>query len=445
MEILELSYKHLPGILKACFIYLGVFLEDKDIPVRKLIRFWMAEGFIEETERKSLEEVAEDQLMELVGRSLVSIHKTRSNGKVRTSRLHDLLLDLCHLKAKEENFQQLVNKHDEPYASFPDSEYDLEFGSNNFLAPVIFNSYRLSFNVKRPHFVDSRPSGPVARSLTFCASSDSEPKCPYDISFIGNNFKLLRLLDLESIMANSFPDEIGLMVQLRYLALSRYMQSIPPSVSKLWKLETLVAKGSRGKVILPETIWSMVRLRHLHVNNHAVFNLQGLAGSSFHLENLVSFSTPSLSCRLFALVELQNLRIFSSLKSLKKLSLSNFRLQANHLTVIGKLPNPRVVKLRAGTLEGQKWDTREEEFKELKFLELDTMSLVEWDASYDHLPSPEQLVLRNCKGLERIPSEFAGIATLQKVEVHWCGQSVEEPAKEINEETPEIKVIISSL
>nr|XP_027095947.1 putative late blight resistance protein homolog R1B-16 [Coffea arabica] len=36
MEIFELSYKNLPDYLKACFLYLAVFQEDKEIPVQKL-------------------------------------------------------------------------------------------------------------------------------------------------------------------------------------------------------------------------------------------------------------------------------------------------------------------------------------------------------------------------------------------------------------------------
>ncbi|CAI9117721.1 OLC1v1019177C1 [Oldenlandia corymbosa var. corymbosa] len=483
--IFELSYDNLPEYLKACFIYLGLFLEDKDIPVSKLIRFWMAEGFIPETKSKSLEEVAEDYLMELINRSLVTIYRKRSNGKVKTCRLHDLLRDMCRLKAKDENFEQFVTRCDEPYASFPDLEYDMELDSKNLLAPILLESYRLSFYVKRRHFINSRPSSQVARSLTFFASSDSEPKCPYDISFICHNFKLLRFLDLESIMAMSFPAEIGLMVQLRYLAVSGYMQSVPPSISNLWKLETFLVKGSQGKVILPETIWNMKRLRHLHVNHHVLFNLQGLDGDvgSSYLENLVSFSTPSLSCRedrwriLKRLPNLRKLRcIFwnsaepsekcsefirwnflthlESLKiichggaphsrdfllpqSLKKLTLSNFRLQENHLTVMGKLPNLRVLKLRAGAFEGQKWETREEEFEGLEFLELDTMNLVEWDASYDHFPRLEWLVIRNCKGLKAIPSDFAYIAALEKLEVHWCGQSVEDCTDDSDAGRPE--------
>ncbi|CAI9117747.1 OLC1v1019219C1 [Oldenlandia corymbosa var. corymbosa] len=432
MEILELSYKHLPPHLRACFIYLGVFPQDKDIPVSKLMYFWMAEGFIQEAELKSLEDVAEEYLMELINRSLVNIDKTRSNGKVKSCRLHDLLHDMCRLKAKEENFHQFVTTHDEPYASIPDSEYDMEFDSKIFPAPVIVESYRVSFNVKRRHFINSRPSDLVARSLTFFAFSDSEPKCPYDISFICHNFISLRVLDLESIMAISFPLEVGQMIQLRYLAISGYMQSIPPSISNLRKLETLVVKGTQGKVILPETIWSMTRLRHLHVDNHVLFDLQDPDEDEGSLFIWKIYGTPDSGD--FVLPE-----------SLKKLTLSNFCLQENHLSVIAQLPNLGVLKLHAGDFEGQKWEMQEDEFKDLKFLELDTMNLVEWNASNDHLPSLEHLVLRNCKDLRRIPSDFAYIATLQKVEVHWCGQSMEASAEEIGDEIPEIKVIISCL
>ncbi|KAL3507304.1 hypothetical protein ACH5RR_032686 [Cinchona calisaya] len=175
MEILELSYKHLPEYLKVCFLYLGVLLEDKDIPVSKLIRFWLAEGFIPKTETKSFEDVAEDCLMDLINRSLVIISKRRSNGKVKSCRLHDLILDFCRSKAKDENFLQLVTRCDTPYASFPSSDYGFEFDFYHHLCPVAFASYRLVIFLKRNHFFESRPSGPGTRSLVLFASTDSEP------------------------------------------------------------------------------------------------------------------------------------------------------------------------------------------------------------------------------------------------------------------------------
>ncbi|KAL7162015.1 hypothetical protein ACSBR2_042480 [Camellia fascicularis] len=47
LDTLALSYNHLPRHLKPCFLYLGAFPEDKEIPVQKLIWLWVAEGFIQ--------------------------------------------------------------------------------------------------------------------------------------------------------------------------------------------------------------------------------------------------------------------------------------------------------------------------------------------------------------------------------------------------------------
>ncbi|CDP19425.1 unnamed protein product [Coffea canephora] len=228
LKILEPSYRYLPGYLKACFLYLAVFIEDGDIPVDKLIKFWLAEGLVQGTQSNNLEDVAQDYLKDLISRSLMTISKRKSNGDVKACRLHDQLHDLCLSKAKEENFLQLVTTYDEPYASFPDSNYGFDLYFDHQLQPVTYEAHRLSIFLKRNHFVESRPSGLGTRSLIFFASADSEPRCPHDISFICYNFKFLRVLDLECInMGISFPFEIGLLVGLRYLAVSGYVRSIP--------------------------------------------------------------------------------------------------------------------------------------------------------------------------------------------------------------------------
>nr|XP_027119067.1 putative late blight resistance protein homolog R1B-17 isoform X2 [Coffea arabica] len=491
MEILELSYKHLPGYLKPCFLYLGVFLEDKDIPVSKLIRFWLAEGFIHDSELKSLEGIAESYLMELISRSLVEISKKKSNGEVKTCRLHDLLRDFCQLKAKEENFFKVITRSDEPYVSFPSSDFGFEFDFGHYSDRVTYESYRLCIFLERDHFFDSVPFGLGTRSIIFFPSTDSEPICPSDISFIWHNFKLLRTLDFEMInIGITFPVEIGLLVHLRYLAVSGYMCSIPQSIANLRKLETFVVKGLRGQVVLPDNMWSMASLRHLHVNMHVAFKLDDKEfGGCCELGNLVSFSRLSLSCgedtenivkRLPNLRELkciffhpwdssQNCGQFPKLDSLtrlvslnvsyvgraitsefvlppnlRELTLSNFHLPWSHIPTIGRLPNLEVLKLLLGAFEGLVWDMEEEQFKELKFLKLDDLNICQWNATSDHLPKLERLVLRNCKDLEEIPNDFADIGTLEVIEVHWCGQSAEESAKGIREAVGDIKVIISS-
>ncbi|KAL0380207.1 UNVERIFIED_CONTAM: putative late blight resistance proteinR1B-14, partial [Sesamum angustifolium] len=80
-KILTLSYDHLPCHLQPCFLYMGVFPEDYNIPVSKLTKLWIAEGFFKIVGPKILEELAEEYLEDLVKRNLVLIIKRRSNGK----------------------------------------------------------------------------------------------------------------------------------------------------------------------------------------------------------------------------------------------------------------------------------------------------------------------------------------------------------------------------
>ncbi|KAJ4969502.1 hypothetical protein NE237_016203 [Protea cynaroides] len=88
--ILVLSYDDLPYFLKPCFLYLGVFPEDHEIPARKLIQLWVAKGFVQQRGNEMMEEVAEDYLEELIDRSMVQLSR-RSGVGTKTCRIHDML------------------------------------------------------------------------------------------------------------------------------------------------------------------------------------------------------------------------------------------------------------------------------------------------------------------------------------------------------------------
>ncbi|KAK4477960.1 hypothetical protein RD792_017225 [Penstemon davidsonii] len=77
MEILSLSYSHLPQHLKACFLYMGAFPEGREIHVSHLIKLWVAEEFIKPVGDKSLEEVAKENLKDLIDRNLVRVWDRR--------------------------------------------------------------------------------------------------------------------------------------------------------------------------------------------------------------------------------------------------------------------------------------------------------------------------------------------------------------------------------
>ncbi|KAL8544393.1 hypothetical protein ACS0TY_004799 [Phlomoides rotata] len=64
---LSLSYTLLPHHLRSCFLFMAGYPEDHEIRISRLIKLWVAEGFLKlQREHKSLEEDAEEYLEDLV-------------------------------------------------------------------------------------------------------------------------------------------------------------------------------------------------------------------------------------------------------------------------------------------------------------------------------------------------------------------------------------------
>lgn len=55
-RVVALMYKNLPNYLKPCFLYVGVFPWEFDIPVWKLVRMWVAEGLVHQQGNSSVED-----------------------------------------------------------------------------------------------------------------------------------------------------------------------------------------------------------------------------------------------------------------------------------------------------------------------------------------------------------------------------------------------------
>ncbi|XP_073294590.1 putative late blight resistance protein homolog R1B-12 [Primulina huaijiensis] len=212
LEILKLSYNYLPQHLKACFLYLGVFPEDYEISVSKLVKLWVAVGFLKHVQFQTVEDTAEKYLEELIDRNLILISKKNSEGRIKTCRMHDLLLAFCVKEAKYENFL-LVSKW---YASlFPGGSLSERHLS---IHPIEAFKYRCF-----PFY--SLPSISFSRSLV-CMG----PYCFPSSVFL--KFKLLRVLDAIEVEFLRFPLEVLELQNLRYIALT-YEGDIPGTISKL--------------------------------------------------------------------------------------------------------------------------------------------------------------------------------------------------------------------
>ncbi|KAL0364560.1 UNVERIFIED_CONTAM: putative late blight resistance proteinR1A-10 [Sesamum angustifolium] len=76
-KVLAPSYHHLPQHLKACFLYMGIFPLDYNIPASNLIKLWCAEEFLESNMTTSLEYVAMESLDQLMYANVVMICEQR--------------------------------------------------------------------------------------------------------------------------------------------------------------------------------------------------------------------------------------------------------------------------------------------------------------------------------------------------------------------------------
>ncbi|KAL0000446.1 hypothetical protein SO802_014227 [Lithocarpus litseifolius] len=241
-KILSLSYEDLPCHLKSCLLYLGMYPEDYSISCIKLIRQWIAEGFVKELEGKTYEEVAQEYLTELIHRSLVQVSYVDISGKVRKCRLHDILREIILRKMKDLSFCHVLSKQESRFEgltrrmSIDGVSYVVlkEFGNTHIHSLLFFN-------------LDEFPKSFMS---TFVA-----------------NFKLLKVMDFEDALLDCIPEDVGSLFHLRYLSLrNTKVKILPKSIGKLQNLETLDLKQSLVSDI-PIEINNLRKLRHFIAYN----------------------------------------------------------------------------------------------------------------------------------------------------------------------------------
>uniref|UniRef100_A0A2N9FFD4 Uncharacterized protein n=1 Tax=Fagus sylvatica TaxID=28930 RepID=A0A2N9FFD4_FAGSY len=95
LPTLKLSYLYLPSHLKRCFAYCSLFPKDYEFEEKELVLLWMAEGLVQETERKPMEELGCEHFHDLYRRSF--FQQSSSNESLFV--MHDLINDLARWAA----------------------------------------------------------------------------------------------------------------------------------------------------------------------------------------------------------------------------------------------------------------------------------------------------------------------------------------------------------
>ncbi|KAF8396191.1 hypothetical protein HHK36_017804 [Tetracentron sinense] len=469
-DILALSYKNLPRHLKSCFLYFGVFPEDFEIPAKQLIRLWLAEGIVQQKDRQTVEDTADDYLEELIDRNLIQVAKKTSDGGVKACRIHDLLRDLCISIAEQEKFLKVLG-----YAN----------------SSCQSKSRRLGIHSNNLNCISSYPAAANLRSF-LCFRLDEGRLSLNHWKLIYKRFTLLKVLDLWAVIVDTIPTDIEKLIHLRYLRLKSHTpQSLPLSICNLWNLETLEVVApfiGRPKI----GIWKMPQLRHLQFHGQAVVLQEPPPrmrkerdGCLCNLHTLTSISpdscTEGVLSKLPNLITLEingdlekhmdqafpNIARLNCLKSLKlvrdrrcdymksipdcvvfpsnltKLTLSETQLSEDPMGKLGQLPNLEVLRLtNSACVDRDLYCSHG--FPRLQVLKLKNLSIRTWEVSRGAMPSLRSVVIKRCGNLKNLPSALQHMTSLQELELWGPSVSVANQATDIqkNQGNNQIKLLI---
>ncbi|XP_059461914.1 probable disease resistance protein At1g58602 [Corylus avellana] len=446
---------------RPCLLYFGLFPKGYEIPVRRLLRLWLAEGLIV-TDNRNPEEIAQGILTNFKNKGLIEIVKRRKDRSAKTCRMTGILYDFCLSKA--EDIFGLLHIHptapdDESSDASPKfgvrsvaDHCDIKNYSRKYSHMQHLRSY-LSFNIQKK-------DTPVVGIGNFLSE------------VIGHRgFGLLKVLDLERVYKPTLPQNLGQLYLLRYLGLRwTFLDTIPHSVSELRYLETLDVKHTYISS-LPNSIWKMEDLRHLCLNeirldmenrnNISLTKLQTLwglfvdnnspvengldrsinlrkLGLTFHLDH---DSVDKLNAWIAHLEGLESLRLrskdedgrpsklelkpLSSLKnltnlyllgnlpelhseyfpqSIKVLTLSVSKLEKDPMPILARLPKLSVLQLLADSYNGKEMVYPNGGFQSLKSLKLWMLKELEtWTMEQGAMQNLEELEIRCCHKLKEIP------------------------------------------
>ncbi|KAF2286056.1 hypothetical protein GH714_009982 [Hevea brasiliensis] len=259
--------------------------EDSSVNCGRLIRLWIAEGFIKERQGVTLEEIAEEYLIDLFDRSLFQVARVSIDGKAKECKVHDLeKSDDIQFKIPAENegsptIRQQATPPNTPSPFSSTSPSTTSSSSSNSSASEAFVS---SSEPSYVPFTTESSSNFQTHSI-IVLGVDELPKSLIS-SFI-TNLKLLRALDFEGAPLDHIPRELGSLWHLRYLSLRKTkVKMLPTSIGKLCNLETLELRYSLV-YDLPVEINRLLKLRHLlafSFNYDDEWNLNIYCGVKMH-------------------------------------------------------------------------------------------------------------------------------------------------------------------
>ncbi|KAL6613901.1 hypothetical protein ACP70R_036171 [Stipagrostis hirtigluma subsp. patula] len=467
-RIMSLAFDDLPHHLKSCFLYLAAMREGTPVDAQRLVRLWVAEGFVRPRRGSTMEEVGQGYLKELISRCMVQLVHKDEFGAVQTVVVHDRLHAFAQDEAQEASF---IESHD----------------STDVLAPATVRRLAV-LNSTDNKYVHLGNALPKLRSIVcdFVEGRSKSSNCIQctDLGFLHAS-KFLRVIDIHGLELKKVPNEIGSMIHIRYLGLQcGHLEKLPSSIGNLVNLQSLILKGSNtGHRVLEVTaaFWRIPTLRHVVApfalpcramgDLHSLQTLHGVqprgwdGGSgnplakaanlrSLELSGLTAAHAGALEAALEgldllvhlvlqgeslpasvfsvpSLRRLQSLKLLGSVDApegpdgaedvryirpnLTRLSMWSTMVAQQFVDMLAELPSLAELTLMWDAYDGDQLEFRESGFRSLQKLKLGLPELEEWTVSSASMPLLARLTLYRCTNMRMLPDALAEMRELEEV------------------------------
>ncbi|XP_028799849.1 putative disease resistance protein RGA4 [Neltuma alba] len=436
--VLKLSYDHLPSPMKNCIAFCSLFPKGFLFHTQTLIRMWVAEGFIQSTNKRCKEDLGNEYFMNLLSRSFFQDVKRGSSGDIVGCKMHDLIHDLAQFIAKDEYLLIKEEKAKSTKDTIRHLAYDVP--RENWEVPTSF----LEFEKLRT-------------MLLFTHSFSSQMDHPV-FDLLASKLKFLRVLDLGSSFMNKIPKSIGKLKHLRFLDLScNDIKQVPRTITKLYNLQSLNLSWNPSIRELPKDVSELVSLRHLNLTG-----CDGLEWMPSGLRQLTSLQTLTnfvvdnremhkkrASARISELSELNNLRGILRISGLKHLRSNPEEAQSARLKEKERLQQLSLCwdPLYSPSGEISK-DASDELILErlrphhtIKCLVIERFCgerLPDWIGNLMEL---RYLELVDCWHLTSLPEGLRNLASLQSLRIHRCPSFAADDIRQDFARIPSVRIV----
>ncbi|KAL6903514.1 hypothetical protein ACP4OV_004327 [Aristida adscensionis] len=304
LPALLMSYNSLQKHLKRCFSYCSLFPKDYVFRKDKLVRLWLAQGFVEPDKEYHAEDIACKYFDDLVDKFFLQ----RSPYNEERYVMHDVYHELAeHVSAKE--YCRMEK------AAFCNVHVDVDARHLSLAPNEDLNEIVQLYALHDQYPEESRIPG--LRTLLVVQKDELKDEGnKLRINFPTNLLKLfgsLRALDLSNTDIERLPHSVGELIHLRYLSLENTkIKCLPESISALFKLHTINLKCCDCLSELPLGIKFLTNLRHLELPFMDSWNIYMPSGigelTNLQTMHMIKVGGDSSSCGISDLFNLNKLR-----------------------------------------------------------------------------------------------------------------------------------------